>query len=257
MPGFRFASLGSGSKGNAWVVQAGCTTVMVDCGFGPREAERRLARLGLAAEGLDAILVTHEHSDHGRGVARLAAKARCPVWLSHGCHAMLETAGVAPTSARILDGLAPFDLGDLQVTPYPVPHDAREPVHYTFSDGGRRFGLLTDAGHVTPHIEAVLTGCDALALECNHDAAMLQAGTYPAMLKRRILGPYGHLDNTAAAALLASIGNAGLSHVVAAHLSEHNNTPELARAALAGALGCEDAWVGVADQETGLDWREI
>lgn len=253
----RFASLGSGSKGNAWVVQAGRTTVMVDCGFGPREAARRLVRLGLAAEGLDAILVTHEHRDHGRGVARLAAKARCPVWLSHGCHAMLEAAGVAPTSARILEGLAPFDLGDLQVTPYPVPHDAREPLHFTFTDGARRFGLLTDAGHVTTHIEATLSGCDALALECNHDVAMLRAGTYPVALQRRILGPYGHLDNVAAATLLARIAGAGLKHVVAAHLSEHNNAPELARAALAGALGCEDAWVGVADQETGLDWREI
>jgi len=253
----RFASLGSGSKGNAWVVQAGRTTVMVDCGFGPREAARRLARLGLEAEDLDAILVTHEHGDHGRGVAKLALKARCPVWLSHGCHAMLEALGTAPVAANILAGHEVFALGDLRVTPYPVPHDAREPVHFCFSDGARRFGLLTDAGHVTPHIEAVLTGCDALALECNHDVAMLRAGPYPEALRRRILGPYGHLDNAAAAALLARIGGARLTHVVAAHLSEHNNAPELARAALAGALGCEDAWVGVADQETGLDWREI
>jgi len=253
----RFASLGSGSKGNAWVVQAGRTTVMVDCGFGPREATRRLGRLGLAVDSLDAILVTHEHGDHGRGVAKLAERARCPVWLSHGCHAALDTHGDVLSAVNLLAGYEAFSLGDLRVTPYPVPHDAREPVHYTFSDGARRFGLLTDAGHVTPHIESVLSGCDALALECNHDADMLQAGTYPAALKRRILGPYGHLDNDAAAALLARIAHHGLSHVVAAHLSEHNNTPQLARAALAGALGCEDAWVGVADQETGLDWREI
>ena len=199
MADFRFASLGSGSKGNAWVVQAGRTTVMVDCGFGPREAARRLARLGLAAEDLDALLVTHEHGDHGRGVANLAAKARCPVWLSHGCHAMLEALGSAPISANILAGHAAFALGDLQVTPYPVPHDAREPVQFTFSDGARRFGLLTDAGHVTPHMEAVLDGCAALALECNHDVAMLQAGSYPVALRRRILGPFGHLDNAAAA----------------------------------------------------------
>ena len=253
----RFASLGSGSKGNAWVVQAGRTTVMVDCGFGPREALRRLARLGLAAEHLDAILVTHEHSDHGRGVARLAQRARCPVWLSHGCHTMLEALDAAPAAPRILDGHEAFALGDLQVTPYPVPHDAREPVQYSFSDGARRFGLLTDAGHVTPQIEAVLSGSHALALECNHDVALLRAGRYPAALQRRILGPYGHLDNAAAAALLGRVAGAGLTHVVAAHLSEHNNAPGLARAALSGALGCDDAWVGVADQETGLDWREI
>ena len=257
MAGFRFASLGSGSKGNAWVVQAGLTTVLVDCGFGPREATRRLARLGLVAESLGAILVTHEHSDHCRGVSRLAAMARCPVWLSHGSHAMLEAQGAAPVSANILSGQAVFALGDLEIAPYPVPHDAREPLHFTFFDGVRRFGLLTDAGHVTPRIEAALGDCSALALECNHDLDLLQAGNYPVALKRRILGPYGHLDNTAAAALLGRVGGTGLTHVVAAHLSERNNAPELARAALAGALGCDDAWIGVADQETGLDWREI
>ena len=253
----RFASLGSGSKGNAWVVQAGRSTVMLDCGFSPREAARRLGRLGLALDDLDATLVTHEHGDHVRGAAILAARARCPVCLSRGSHAMLEAAGNAPGAPRFLEEDAAFEVGDLRVTPYPVPHDAREPLHYTFSDGARRFGLLTDAGHVTLRIEAALTGCDALALEGNHDVAMLRAGSHPAALKRRILGPHGHLDNAAAAALLARVGHAGLRHVVAAHLSERNNTPKLARAALAGALGCEDAWVGVADQETGLDCREI
>jgi phosphoribosyl 1,2-cyclic phosphodiesterase len=253
----RFASLGSGSAGNAWVVQAGRSTVLVDCGFGPRVAQQRLARLGLAATQLDAILVTHEHSDHARGVAKLAALARCPVWLSRGCLEMLEALSQAPASARVLDGHATFALGDLGITPYPIPHDAREPVHYTFSDGARRFGLLTDAGHVTPTIEAALSGCDALALECNHDVERLRAGAYPAALKRRILGPLGHLDNAAAADLLARVATPGLRHVVAAHLSERNNMPQLARAALAGALGCEDDWVGVADQETGMDWREI
>lgn len=253
----RFASLGSGSKGNAWVVQAGRTTVLVDCGFGPREALRRLARVGLGADDLDAILVTHEHTDHGRGVARLAALARCPVWLSQGSHSMLEALGSAPVAAELLSGFEAFSVGELQVSPYPVPHDAREPMHYTLTDGLHRFGLLTDAGHVTPQIVAALDGCDALAVECNHDIEMLRAGRYPAMLKRRILGPLGHLDNTAAAMLLTQVAGPKLKHVVAAHLSEHNNAPDLARAALAGALGCEDAWVGVADQETGLDWREI
>ena len=106
-------------------------------------------------------------------------------------------------------------------------------------------------------MEPVREGCDALALECNHDVAMLEAGGYPAALKRRILGRYGHLDNAAAAALLGRVAGAGLKHVVAAHLSEENNAPDLARAALAAALGCEHDWIGVADQETGLDWREL
>jgi phosphoribosyl 1,2-cyclic phosphodiesterase len=253
----RFGCLGSGSKGNAWLVQAGDTCVMVDCGFGSREAVKRLARLGVEVNALDAILVTHEHGDHGRGVAQLASKARCSVWLTHGTHAMLEAIDIAPQAARIVEGRQKFAIGDLEITPYPVPHDAREPMHFVFSDGAGRFGLLTDAGHVTSDMETVLGGCDALALECNHDVARLEAGRYPIALKRRILGRYGHLDNAAAALLLQKIAGSGLKHVVAAHLSEHNNSPELARAALAGALGCAHDWIGVADQETGLDWREI
>ncbi len=253
----RFGCLGSGSKGNAWLVQAGDTRVMVDCGFGPREAVKRLARLGVDVNALDAILVTHEHGDHGRGVAQLASKARCSVWLTHGTHAMLEAIDIAPLATKIVEGQQQFAIGDLEITPYTVPHDAREPMQFVFSDGVSRFGLLTDAGHVTPHMETVLGGCDALALECNHDVARLEAGNYPIGLKRRILGRYGHLDNAAAAALLQKIAGSGLKHVVAAHLSEHNNSPALARAALAGALGCAHDWIGVADQETGLDWREI
>jgi phosphoribosyl 1,2-cyclic phosphodiesterase len=253
----RFGCLGSGSKGNAWLVQAGDTCIMVDCGFGPREAGKRLARLGVEVNDLSAILVTHEHSDHGRGAAQLAAKARCPVWLSHGTHAMLDAVGGAPLSARIVAGHQVFSVGELEIIPYPVPHDAREPLQFVYSDGARRFGLLTDAGHVTSHMEAVLSGCDALALECNHDVARLEAGSYPIALKRRILGRYGHLDNDTAATLLQKIAGRSLKHVVAAHLSEQNNAPDLARAALAGALGCEHDWIGVADQETGLDWREI
>jgi phosphoribosyl 1,2-cyclic phosphodiesterase len=253
----RFGCLGSGSKGNAWLVQAADTCVMIDCGFGSREAVKRLARLGVEASDLDAILVTHEHGDHGRGVARLASKARCSVWLSHGSWSMLDALGSAPHSPCYIAGQDKFAIGDLEITPYTVPHDAREPMQFVFDDGARRFGLLTDAGHVTVHMEQVLSGCDALALECNHDVARLEAGAYPAALKRRILGRWGHLDNAAAAALLRKIAGSGLRHVVAAHLSEHNNAPELARAALAGALGCEHDWIGVADQETGLDWREI
>ena len=253
----RFGCLGSGSKGNAWLVQAGDTRVMVDCGFGPREAVKRLARLGVDVNALDAILVTHEHGDHGRGVAQLASKARCSVWLTHGTHAMLEAIDSAPLATKIVVGQQQFAIGDLEITPYTVPHDAREPMQFVFSDGVSRFGLLTDAGHVTPHMETVLGGCDALALECNHDVARLEAGNYPIGLKRRILGRYGHLDNAAAAVLLQKIAGSGLKHVVAAHLSEHNNSPALARAALAGALGCAHDWIGVADQETGLDWREI
>lgn len=253
----RFACLGSGSRGNAWLVQAGRTRVLVDCGFGPRETARRLARLGVTPQEVDAILVTHEHSDHGRGAARVADKAGCGVWMSHGSHSMLAAMDAAPADVRVILGHASFVLGDMEITPYPVPHDAREPLQFVFSDGAVKFGLLTDAGHVTPHMQAMLADCDALALECNHDLAMLQAGSYPAALKRRILGRHGHLDNQAAAGLLQGLARDRLQHVVAAHLSQENNRPDLARAALASALGCTPDWIGVADQDEGLDWRQI
>lgn len=253
----RIACLGSGSKGNAWLVQAAGTTVMLDCGFGPRETQRRLARLDLAPEAIDAVLLTHEHSDHMRGAAAFSRRYGTPVHLTHGCHAMLAAMDETPPHSRVFDSQAVIALGDLEIHSYTVPHDAREPVQYVVSDGRSRFGLLTDAGHVTGHMLAMLEGCQALALECNHDVDMLRQGGYPPALKRRILGPYGHLDNAAAASLLARLGHAGLRHVVAAHLSEENNTSALARASLAAALDWEADAIGVADQEAGLDWREL
>lgn len=253
----RFACLGSGSKGNAWLVRAAGATVMLDCGFGPRETLRRLARFELRPEDIDAVLLTHEHSDHMRGAAAFSRRYGTPVHLTHGCRSMLAAMDELPADSRVFDSQAVIRVGALEIHSYTVPHDAREPVQYVVTDGSARFGLLTDAGHVTGHMREMLRGCQALALECNHDLHMLRQGGYPAALKRRILGPYGHLDNGAAAALLACLGHAALRHVVAAHLSEENNTPGLARASLAAALDCDADWIGVADQETGLDWREI
>lgn len=249
----RFASLGSGSKGNALLVECGRTRVLVDCGFGPRELAARLARLGVAPEGIDAVLVTHEHGDHAGGVAAGAARFGWTVHASHGTAAAADR--LAESGVRRFDSHAAFAIGDLEIHPYPVPHDAREPTQFVFSDGAARLGVLTDAGTVTPHIVAMLTGCAALVLECNHDAGLLAGGRYPPPLKRRIAGEFGHLENGAAAGLLRAVGAADLRHVVAAHLSEENNTPQLARAALAGALGCAADWIGVASQAEGFGWR--
>lgn len=252
----RFASLGSGSRGNALLVEAGSTRVLLDCGFGLREAVRRLERLGVAPDSLSAILVTHEHGDHVGGVFRLARRHAIPVWLTHGTLAALAGREAAP-ALSVIDGHTTYAIGDLQILPYPVPHDAREPIQYVFSDGARRLGVLTDAGSLTPHLVSMLDACDALVLECNHDAAMLAASSYPPSLKRRIAGRLGHLDNAAAAALLQEIDCRRLQHVVAAHLSEENNRPALAVDALAGALSCAADWIGVADQEEGFGWRQI
>lgn len=251
----RFASLGSGSKGNALLVESGGTRVLLDCGFGPRELVRRLARLAVAPESITAVLITHEHADHVGGAARCVARFGWTVHASFGTAAASRHLQEIPLCR--FDSHTCFALGDLEIHPFPVPHDAREPTQFVFSDGAVRLGVLTDAGSITPHIVAMLEDCAALVLECNHDPVMLANGRYPPPLKQRIAGAYGHLDNGQAAGLLRAVAHAGLKHVVAAHLSEENNRPELARAALAEALDCTSDWIGVACQNEGFSWREI
>jgi phosphoribosyl 1,2-cyclic phosphodiesterase len=251
----RFASLGSGSEGNGLIFEAGRTRLMLDCGFGIEETERRLARLGLAPGDLDGILVTHEHGDHADGVLPFARKHDLWVWMTYGtAHAI---GGATQSDVVIFDSHASFAIGDVAVQPFPVPHDAREPVQFVLGDGVVRLGVLTDIGAPTRHVRDMLSRCDALVLECNHDAAMLAEGPYPPSLKSRIASGYGHLTNAAAAALLAAIDSTRLKHIIAAHLSQTNNRPALARAALSAALGCAPDWIGVADQQTGFDWRAL
>ena len=199
----RFCSLGSGSEGNGLVVEAGDTRVLIDCGFGLRDTAFRLARAGLEPQGLTAILVTHEHSDHVGGVAAFAGRHGIAVWGSFGTLAAVAARfeGLADVSG--FDSHAPFAIGDLEITPVPVPHDAREPTQFVLGDGDSRLGVLTDIGVSTPHVEASLSGCDALVLETNHCLDLLAGSDYPYPLKQRIAGRLGHLDNGSSAALLA------------------------------------------------------
>ena len=251
----RFASLGSGSRGNATLIEAGDTLIMVDCGFSVSETQRRLRRLGREPEQIAAILVTHEHSDHVSGVARLARRFGIGVWATPGTLAASARQGLA--EAGLFNVHESFVIGDIEITPVAVPHDAREPSQFVFGDGARRVGLLTDAGSVTPHIERCFSGCDALIVECNHDAGMLAAGQYPPALKARVGGPLGHLSNDQAAALLTTLAHDRLQHLVAAHLSEKNNTPERVLRAVTGALDCPREFVQIIDQEAGLSWRQV
>jgi phosphoribosyl 1,2-cyclic phosphodiesterase len=251
----RFASLGSGSEGNGLVVEAGTTRVLMDCGFGLADSVSRLSRLGLQPADLAGIVVTHEHSDHIGGVGRLARRHKLPVWLTAGTLAMAQD--IDGVAVQVIDSHAAFAVDGLEIQPYPVPHDAREPVQYVFGDGDRRLGVLTDTGCSTPHIEAMLAGVDALVLECNHDATMLENGPYPASLKRRVGGRFGHLENGQSAALLDRLKHEKLQCVMAAHVSRKNNTSELARRALAQVLNCADDDVRVACQTAGFDWIRI
>jgi phosphoribosyl 1,2-cyclic phosphodiesterase len=260
----KFASLGSGSEGNALLIAAASgatrTVVMLDCGFGIRETERRLARLKMTPADLAGIVVTHEHQDHVGGVFKFARRHRIPVWLSFGTAGAVGAAsdGVTLHLCRDGDRLA---IGDLELLPFTVPHDAREPLQYVASDGRQKLGVLTDTGHSTPHLIAALGGCDALMLECNHDRQMLADSTYPPSLKRRIGDGYGHLSNQAIAEILSALDQSRLKIVVGAHLSKQNNTVELATAALYSSLGggarAPQVEVRVACQEEGFDWIEL
>ncbi|HEU0277744.1 MAG TPA: MBL fold metallo-hydrolase [Rhodanobacteraceae bacterium] len=252
----RFTSLGSGSRGNATLICAGDTRVLLDCGLGITTVRRQLAARGVAPKALDAVIVTHEHADHLGGVAALVRHFHTPVWLTVGTR---ERWRDAPDDAviQLINPHTAFAIGALQIQPFPVPHDAREPCQFVFSDGNRRLGVLSDAGAVTPHMRDQLDGCDALMLEFNHDAHLLQEGPYPAALKRRVGGGQGHLSNAQAAALLTHTDCSHLQHLVAIHLSEKNNRPELAVQAAATALGCATDWMACATQAQGLDWREV
>lgn len=251
----RFASIGSGSRGNALLIQNKSTCIMLDCGFSVRETERRMGELNLQPQDLSAIVITHEHADHVTGLGALARKFSIPVYATLGT-CLAWKAGELP-SINLINSHEIFSIGDLQFEPYPVPHDAKEPCQFVIGDGAKRIGILTDTGEITQHIRQKLDACEALVLECNHDIRMLSASNYPQSLKMRISGRLGHLSNDQAGQLLREIDVSNLSQLVAAHLSDKNNAADLARYELSSAMDCESSWIGIIDQQFGLQWRDI
>ena len=256
----RFRSLGSGSSGNATLVEARSgartTRILVDCGLGIRVLERRLGVAGLRPADLHAVLITHEHSDHIGCAQTLALREGVPVWMSRGTW---SARGEPDFGGRLnlAAHASPFEVGDLKLHPFAVPHDAREPLQLTCTDGARRLGLLTDLGHAPASVLQALGGCHALLLECNHEPDLLASSAYPHFLKRRVGGDHGHLANVQAAEILRTLRHAGLGSVVAAHLSRKNNRPDLARSALSAVLGCQPAEILVADASQGTDWVSV
>jgi len=258
----RFKNLGSGSTGNATLVQAsGIRTarLLVDCGLGLKQLALRLAEaVPSEAAPVDAIFITHEHSDHIGCTRQFAQRHRIPVWMSRGTYEALGSPDFDGLLNIAADGQA-IDLGELQFTPFTVPHDAREPLQLSCTDGNAKLGVLTDLGHATAHVLTHLAGCHALLLECNHDTDLLAQSSYPAFLKKRVGGHYGHLSNAAAAAVSEAIAHAGLKHVVAAHLSAQNNSPSLALQALLS--NAARLWGGpelsVAHPTEGTHWIQV
>jgi phosphoribosyl 1,2-cyclic phosphodiesterase len=250
----RFASLGSGSRGNATLVEWAQGALLIDCGFTVKETEMRLARLGKTAQDLTAILVTHEHSDHIKGVPALARRYQIPVYMTPGTYHSRDL-GALP-ELNLIQAYTPFELDGLQVNPVAVPHDAREPSQFVFDYAGLRLGILTDLGSITPHVEAAYQACDAILLEANHDPFMLASGPYPPSLKQRVGGQWGHLSNQQAAGFLQRIDTRRLQHLVVAHISQKNNSLEVARAALEPVTQAVQQ-VTYACQDQGFDWLAV
>jgi phosphoribosyl 1,2-cyclic phosphodiesterase len=221
----RFRVLGSGSRGNATIIESGNTRVLVDNGFTLKEIEQRSSSVDFSLESLDAILVTHEHGDHIKGVGPLARRYQLPVYATHGTF-RTGKCGKLDVCNTIKPHGETFRIGEMQIKPIPVPHDANEPCQFVFSSKNKKMGLLTDLGHITPLITEEFRQLDLLLLECNHDSQMLAEGPYPRSLQARVAGNHGHLNNFQAMSLLKEIQTEGLQQLVLGHLSEKNNHPE-------------------------------
>jgi phosphoribosyl 1,2-cyclic phosphodiesterase len=250
----RFASLGSGSKGNGTLVEFDGETLLIDCGFSVKDTVARLARLGKTPEQLSAVLVTHEHGDHLRGVPALARKYDLPVYITPGT-LKAKALGKLP-DVRSIEGYRPFNVGPFYVQPVAVPHDAREPAQFVISAAGKTLGILTDLGMITAHVQDSYQHCDALVLEANHDPVMLAYGSYPQSLKQRVGGPWGHLSNQQSAGFLEHFDVARLQHLVVAHISLQNNSLEVAQNVL-GPVVQPVAEVIYACQDQGFEWLEV
>ncbi len=251
----RVASLGSGSSGNSLIIDQLNTCILIDCGFSLKETERRLERLNVTANNIDALIVTHEHNDHLKGAGALARKYNLPVFLTYGTYRKSKFGEIS--ALNFINAHEPFMIGDLNIQPVVVPHDANEPCQFIFEYGLKKLGVLTDLGSITPFIKQHYSGLNALLLECNYDPCLLEQSSYPRVLKQRISSDYGHLSNEQAAALLQHLDTKNLKHLVLMHLSQQNNANNLVLDAIVAATGCDKNWPVIADQDYGFDWINL
>ncbi len=242
--GVSVSVLASGSRGNCAIVRSSNTRILVDAGISCRETFKRMKTVGEDPRALSAILITHEHSDHVCGLPILAKKLRVPIFMTGATHqawakAMRDATGERPAALKLEMFAAGrgFQIGDIAITPFTTPHDAADPVGFTFRAEGVKVGLVTDLGYLPASVRHHLGQCDVLVLESNHDLEMLRVGPYPWAVKQRVMSRVGHLSNEALAEFFASDYDGEAAFVVLAHLSEQNNHPELARGAAEKALG--------------------
>src|SRR5271170_3527522 len=242
--GVSLSMLASGSRGNCAVVASACTKILVDAGISCRETFKRMRDGGDDPHALSAIVITHEHSDHVAGLLVLARKLGLPVFMTGATHqawsrAVRDATGEPPDAERIefFSSGRSFQIGDIAITPFTIPHDAADPVGFTFRSEGVKVGMATDLGYMPASVRDHLRCCDILVLESNHDLEMLRVGPYPWSVKQRVGSRTGHLSNKALAEYFAGDYDGGASYIVLAHLSELNNHPEVAKREAEMALG--------------------
>ncbi len=252
----RVCSIGSGSKGNGTLIQNDQGCLLVDCGFGLNESIERLAKKDIQLNQLQAILVTHEHGDHGKGVGMLSKKAGVPVFGSAGTYQALLERNIINKEHDfvIISPEKPFQLMGIEIIAIPVPHDAREAYQFIFSNQHACFGLLTDAGSITPHLLDCYRSCEYLMLEFNHDFQMLQNGPYPESLKRRVSSPLGHLSNEQSLDFLKGIESQLLKKLVVSHVSEQNNNIDLVKSLLDEHFSFSEDELVFSNQVDGTPW---
>ncbi len=248
-------SLGSGSAGNSLLVRSRYTTLLLDCGFTLKETLARMKSVGVSAQDLDAILITHEHSDHTKGLGPIARKFNLPVWMTFGTWRAARDKKIS--RVHQFHAHESFSIGDIELDPFPTPHDAAESCQFVFGVEGRRFACLTDLGACTSHVMDKVSQVDALLLESNYDPQMLRQGPYPPSLQARIAGDWGHLSNRQAGELLAALDHSNLQRIFLGHLSERNNTDEVALDTVRGYVADRHSRISVLQQHSCGDWFSL
>ena len=251
----RVAALGSGSSGNSLLIQSGSTTLLIDCGFTMKETIARMYKLGVTPSDIDAVLLSHEHGDHVKGVGPLSRKFALPVWCTHGTYHRVRDNRFP--SVRLFHAHEPFVIGDISVDPFPTPHDAAESCQFVFEASSTRFANVTDLGACTPHVKNKLRGVHGLVVECNYDIDMLANGPYPPSLQARIRSDYGHLGNEQAGILLNQLDHPALQCILLGHLSEKNNSDAVALNTIHHHLDERPERVRVLAQHCASEWFDI